>query len=185
MLRIPTSVILAGILAAAHCAAQSGTPVPSTFFGMSAMGGDYPRVTIGTLAHSDFAWQSVRRIGGAIGNLVALACNQNRRRYGGRAICRLSRNGRVSVQRSRAGFPQRRGPGDNGDAGRLDDAARSLFDGAALTNSYMRITMRISPKHLLCTMLPLCWLAVAQTPAGVHPRKSEAAAKALRQRLVR
>jgi uncharacterized protein (TIGR03437 family) len=38
------------------CWAQSNTPIPSTFFAMSANGGNYPRVTIGTLAHQSFAW---------------------------------------------------------------------------------------------------------------------------------
>src|ERR1035438_5678260 len=59
MFRIPNSVILAALIATAHCAAQSTSPIPATFFAMSSVGGDYPRVTIGTLAHADFAWQSV------------------------------------------------------------------------------------------------------------------------------
>ena len=40
----------------AHSWAQS---VPSTFFGMSGVGGDYPQVVVGTLAHQDFAWTRI------------------------------------------------------------------------------------------------------------------------------
>ncbi len=50
-------VILAGITLAAPCAAQSSpsSPVPPTFFAISAVRADYPKVTIGTLAHKEFA----------------------------------------------------------------------------------------------------------------------------------
>ena len=52
---------LTSIVVIAHCAAQSITPVSSTFFGMSGVGGAYPQVTLGTLAHSDFAWTRIEQ----------------------------------------------------------------------------------------------------------------------------
>jgi hypothetical protein len=50
-------LILKTILLASRCPAQ--TPIPSTFFGVSAVEGVYPRVSVGTLAHSDFAWTRI------------------------------------------------------------------------------------------------------------------------------
>ena len=60
-------VLLAVAIAAAPCGAQSGSsnPVPSAFFAMSAVRADYPKLTIGTLAHQEFAWA---RIEGSKGN---------------------------------------------------------------------------------------------------------------------
>ncbi len=46
-------------ISAIPCSAQSSTPIPSAFFAMSSVKGDYPKVTIGTLAHSDFAWPRI------------------------------------------------------------------------------------------------------------------------------
>src|SRR5262249_50794816 len=54
------------------CAAQSSTAqeaqtdqaagaVPATFFGTSAVGGNFPKVTIGTLAHQEFAWGRIEK----------------------------------------------------------------------------------------------------------------------------
>jgi uncharacterized protein (TIGR03437 family) len=47
---------------AALACAQS--PVPSSFFAMSAVEGDYPKVTIGLLAHQQFAWETIERTKG-------------------------------------------------------------------------------------------------------------------------
>jgi N-acetylglucosamine-6-sulfatase len=57
------SLLLAGIAVAVPCGAQSGTstPVPPTFFAMSAVRADYPKVTIGTLAHQEFAWARIEK----------------------------------------------------------------------------------------------------------------------------
>src|SRR5579864_975493 len=57
-------ILPAGIVFAALCCAQSATPVPSTFFAMSAVEDDYPKVTIGTLAHQSFAWITIERTKG-------------------------------------------------------------------------------------------------------------------------
>jgi N-acetylglucosamine-6-sulfatase len=56
-------LLLAGIAVAAPCGAQSGTttPVPPTFFAMSAVRDNYPKVTIGTLAHQEFAWARIEQ----------------------------------------------------------------------------------------------------------------------------
>ena len=53
--------LLLTVVGAAHCSAQSGTPVPSTFFAMSASASNFPKVTIGFLAHGDFAWVQIER----------------------------------------------------------------------------------------------------------------------------
>jgi len=53
--RILRRLIPITLVAASPCLAQ----IPSTFFGMSAIGGVYPQVTVGTLAHSDFAWPRI------------------------------------------------------------------------------------------------------------------------------
>jgi uncharacterized protein (TIGR03437 family) len=47
------------IATAVSCGAQSSSPIPSTFFAMSAVQGDYPRVTAGMLAHQNFAWVTI------------------------------------------------------------------------------------------------------------------------------
>src|SRR5579864_6894431 len=52
------ALLVSGVVTV-HCYAQSATPVPPTFFGMSALQGYYPRVTLGTLAHQDFAWTRI------------------------------------------------------------------------------------------------------------------------------
>ncbi len=57
----------AGVFAAVYflatsCAAQTSSPnspIPASFFGMSAIGGSYPEVTFGLLAHGDFAWETI------------------------------------------------------------------------------------------------------------------------------
>jgi len=59
------------LVAAVHSAAQSTTTgrdepqtdsaIPATFFAMSAVRGDYPMVTIGTLAHQEFAWGRIEK----------------------------------------------------------------------------------------------------------------------------
>src|SRR5450631_4286713 len=50
--------ILALVLPAA---AQSGTPFPPAFFAVSAVGSEHPKVTIGTLAHQEFAWARIEQ----------------------------------------------------------------------------------------------------------------------------
>lgn len=49
-------VLLVSAVLAAHSAAQPNTPVPSTFFAISGVRGNYPRVTVGLWAHQEFAW---------------------------------------------------------------------------------------------------------------------------------
>jgi len=51
------------IVFASRCFSQS-TPIPSSFFAMSAVKGDYPKVSAGTLAHQDFAWETIERTRG-------------------------------------------------------------------------------------------------------------------------
>jgi hypothetical protein len=41
--------------------AQTATPIPATFFAMSAIRGDYPKLPIGTLAHQEFGWEIIER----------------------------------------------------------------------------------------------------------------------------
>jgi uncharacterized protein (TIGR03437 family) len=52
---------LMSIVVIAHCAAQSNTPVPSTFFAVSGVRGNYPQVTVGLLAHQEFAWAAIEQ----------------------------------------------------------------------------------------------------------------------------
>lgn len=47
------------LMAAAGCCAQSA--IPASFFGMSAVQGDYPRVSHGLLAHQGFAWVTIEK----------------------------------------------------------------------------------------------------------------------------
>jgi uncharacterized protein (TIGR03437 family) len=49
------------LIAAVLTRAQSGGPIPASFFAMSAVQGDYPRVNIGALAHQQFAWETIER----------------------------------------------------------------------------------------------------------------------------
>ena len=59
-------VVMAGMGATVTGVAQSGTsnPVPPAFFAMSAVRADYPKVTIGTLAHQEFAWTRIEQTRG-------------------------------------------------------------------------------------------------------------------------
>jgi len=53
------SVALTSVVLALQCAAQS--PIPSAFFAVSAVRADYPKVNMGTLAHNEFAWETIER----------------------------------------------------------------------------------------------------------------------------
>jgi len=44
--------------------ALAQNPIPATFFGMSAVQGDYPKVSFGTLAHQGFAWETIEQTKG-------------------------------------------------------------------------------------------------------------------------
>lgn len=73
-------VVLVIAAVALPVAAQSGTPIPSTFFAMSARAGDFPGVSIGTLAHPGWLWQVAEPSRGqfdftAFDNYVASAVN--------------------------------------------------------------------------------------------------------------
>ena len=50
-----------GIVAGVLGTAQSNTPVPSTFFAVSGVRGNYPEVTVGLLAHQEFAWGMIEQ----------------------------------------------------------------------------------------------------------------------------
>jgi N-acetylglucosamine-6-sulfatase len=60
-------ILLALINGAVPCEAQSSgsTPIPPSFFAMCAVRGDYPKVTLGTLGHQEFAWGRVEGSRGA------------------------------------------------------------------------------------------------------------------------
>ena len=52
----------ASVLFCAAAAAQTATPIPSTFFGVSMVNAkDAPAVPMGTVAHGDFAWQRIEQ----------------------------------------------------------------------------------------------------------------------------
>ena len=56
---LPLTVILPS-----HAWGQANTPVPATFFTMSAVEQDYPKVLFGTLGHQGFAWVTMERTKG-------------------------------------------------------------------------------------------------------------------------
>jgi uncharacterized protein (TIGR03437 family) len=47
------------MIAVATASAQTSGAIPSTFFGISALGGSYPVPTIGALGHPEFAWAQI------------------------------------------------------------------------------------------------------------------------------
>ena len=47
------------MLAAFTASGQTGNPIPTAFFGISGVGGNYPQLNIGTLAHQEFAWNEI------------------------------------------------------------------------------------------------------------------------------
>ena len=56
------SLVGAAVLSGAHAAAQTATPIPPAFFGVSMINAkDAPAVPMGTVAHGDFAWQRVEQ----------------------------------------------------------------------------------------------------------------------------
>jgi N-acetylglucosamine-6-sulfatase len=61
-----TWIVMAAIAAALPCWAQPGSsnPIPPTFFAMSAVRADYPKVSMGTLAHQEFAWARIEQTKG-------------------------------------------------------------------------------------------------------------------------
>ena len=69
-------IFLMGLATASPSSAQTNTPlsvepdqqdnaVPATFFATSAVGGNYPKVMIGTLAHQEFAWGRIEKSRGS------------------------------------------------------------------------------------------------------------------------
>src|SRR5215469_8237579 len=65
-------IFLMGLATASPSSAQTNTPlsvepdqqdnaVPATFFATSAVGGNYPKVMIGTRAHQEFAWGRIEK----------------------------------------------------------------------------------------------------------------------------
>jgi hypothetical protein len=69
-------LVLMSVVVASPCTAQSDKPpgvkpdetvraIPATFFGTSAVGGNYPKVSIGTLAHQEFAWGRIEKARGS------------------------------------------------------------------------------------------------------------------------
>ena len=63
-MRTRPSLGVVSLAAALRAAAQS--PVPSTFFAMSAVDEDYPKVNFGALAHQPFAWPTIEASRGVL-----------------------------------------------------------------------------------------------------------------------
>lgn len=59
------SLLLAVIILVVPCSAQSGTPVPATFFAVSPWKpADFPNVSFGSIAHPQFTWPAVEKARG-------------------------------------------------------------------------------------------------------------------------
>jgi arylsulfatase A-like enzyme len=53
-----------GVVMCAPNTAQPAAPIPSTFFAVSAVRSDYPKVSLGTLGHQEFAWGRIEQTKG-------------------------------------------------------------------------------------------------------------------------
>ena len=51
-------------MAGCTCPAQTGNPIPPSFFGISALGGSYPVPTVGALGHPAFSWDTLETAAG-------------------------------------------------------------------------------------------------------------------------